>query len=119
MHSPHAPGGRALDLAVQGILAKIVGSAPREREGLRLQASNTRVAGGPVTMLTLDVAAGPCVTLPDGPLPLRSEVTNSAGRPVGEIVVWVSDGYLSALEFAWWTDQPPSRLPPATQVHVR
>lgn len=117
MNSP--PGGRELELAAQGVLVKIVGSAPQERERLRLQASHTRVTGGPITMLTLDVVAGPRLTLADGPLPVRAEVTDQAGRPIGEIVVWVADGYLSALEFAWWTDQPPSRLPPAARVHVR
>lgn len=117
MNSPH--GGRDLELAAQEVLAKIVGSAPQERERLRLQASHTRVTGGLVTMLTLDVAAGPRVTLTDGPLTVRADVTDQAGRPIGEIIVWVSDGYLSALEFAWWTDQPPSRLPPAAHVHIR
>lgn len=111
--------GRALDLTVQGILIKIVESAPTEREFLRFQASHAQVAGGPITMLTLKVAEGARLNLSDGPLPVRTEVCDQAGDSIGEIIVWVSDGYLSALEFAWWTDMPPTELPEATRVRIR
>ena len=109
---------RDLDLAARAILSKIVDSAPQDRDSLRCQVSHTRVAGGPITMLALEAATGPRLNLPDGPLPLRAEVRAQTGQPIGEIIVWISDGRLSALEFAWWTDQPPTQLPPQAHVHL-
>lgn len=33
----------------------------------------------------------------------------------GEVLVWVTGGYLSALEYAWTTDAVPVAMPP----HIR
>jgi hypothetical protein len=43
----------------------------------------------------------------DGPLPVRAFVAPEAG----EIIVWVTGGRLSGLEFAWITDEPPDQWP--------
>ncbi|MDR6639603.1 hypothetical protein J2Y68_003264 [Paenarthrobacter nitroguajacolicus] len=55
---------------------------------------------------------------PGGPMPVSVEVIDASGEPVGELLVWVDAGHLSALEFAWWTDQPPGRLPHPSQLKV-
>ena len=38
------------------------------------------------------------------------------GDPLGTLLVWVTDGYLSGLEYGWVTDEPPAQLPAATSV---
>jgi hypothetical protein len=67
------------------------------------------VAGGPVTMLDHRVT-GPTSASPftDGPIPLTVMVLGSADATIGELLIWVNNGYLSALEFAWWSDDPPT-----------
>jgi hypothetical protein len=49
--------------------------------------------------------------LADGEIPIGSEVRDNAGKYLGEILVWVTDGCLSAIEYAWITDDPPAELP--------
>jgi hypothetical protein len=52
----------------------------------------------------------------DGPIPNGSEVRDDAGEYVGEVIVWATDGYLSAIEYAWVTDDPPTSLPDVTRM---
>jgi hypothetical protein len=52
----------------------------------------------------------------DGPLPGRTLVHDQAGQVLGEVMLWIRDGYLSALEFAWYTDDPPTEWPSPEQL---
>ena len=36
--------------------------------------------------------------------------------PDGEILVWVTDGRLSAIEYAWWSDAAPDGLPDLSEL---
>jgi hypothetical protein len=68
--------------------------------------------GGTPTFLDLEVpAADPRADIEDGPLPVRALVDGETGELEGEILLWVSDGHLSGLEFAWYTDEPPTEWP--------
>lgn len=111
--------GKPLTEQVREILRHVLGEAdfPGSDELLQ-QASGVNVAGGPLTMLDLRVS-GPLLTsaFTDGPVPLSVLVLDPAGVACGELLIWVSHGYLSCLEFAWWSDDPPDRLP--TLDHVR
>jgi len=70
-------------------------------------------------MLELSVPAGALrVSLPDGPLPARALATDEGDELIGEVLVWIYVGYLSALEYAWYTDDPPSDLPCPRQFRV-
>ncbi len=40
------------------------------------------------------------------------------GELVGFLIVWVEDGYLSAFEYPWVTDEPPGTWPDPTQVRL-
>jgi len=55
--------------------------------------------------------------LPDGPFPARAFVPSSAEYQ-GEVIVWVKDGHLSGLEYAWITDEPPTRWPRPDEMEV-
>jgi hypothetical protein len=54
----------------------------------------------------------------DGEIPAGSEVRDAAGEYLGEVLIWVGGGYLSAVEYAWVTDEPPTRLPDTTTMKL-
>jgi hypothetical protein len=64
----------------------------------------------PVTVAKAPVA--------DGEIPAGSEVRGSIGEYLGEVLIWVGGGYLSAIEYAWVTDEPPARLPDVTTMKL-
>ena len=47
---------------------------------------------------------------------MRTFVTGECGETIGEILVWVEQGYLSGLELAWFTDEPLVEWPTPKQV---
>ena len=55
--------------------------------------------------------------LQDGPLPVRAYVPNSATYQ-GEIIVWLTAGRVSGLEYAWVSDHPPTRWPRPEDIEV-
>jgi len=59
----------------------------------------------------------PGTNLPDGPFPANAFVPNSADYQ-GEIIIWIKDGHLDGLEFAWVSDEPPTRWPLPGQMEV-
>jgi hypothetical protein len=86
---------------------------------LAFQVDLTTVVGGLPTLLDLSVdpsaSAADCV---DGPLPVDTTVLSRFGEPEGGILVWVKDGYLSALEHYWYTDEPPTEFPSADRIRT-
>lgn len=84
---------------------------------LRAQLDHVRVlrpwfAGS--ASLDLDTR-GPRASVPDGVVPVLAEVWES-GELKGEILLWAEDGRLSAIEYSWVTDEPPTTLPSADRV---
>lgn len=59
----------------------------------------------------------PEVDVADGPLPVRAFVQNGPEYR-GEILVWVRGGRLSGLEYAWVTDDPPTRWPRPDELEI-
>src|SRR6476660_8541302 len=57
------------------------------------------------------------VELPNGPFPAQAFVPNSAEYQ-GEVIIWISDGHLSGLEYAWVSDDPPTRWPRPDEMEV-
>ena len=45
-------------------------------------------------------------------------VLDPVGETMGQLLIWADDGYLSCLEFAWWSDNPPDHLPASDRVQV-
>lgn len=86
---------------------------------MRQQARSVYVVGGPITMLDLCVKdPSPASEFREGPAPMSVTVTHTSGEAVGELLLWLKNGYISALEFAWWTNDPPARLPNLDRVLV-
>ncbi|WP_111511077.1 hypothetical protein [Mycobacterium kyogaense] len=53
----------------------------------------------------------------DGPFPARAFVSEGVEYQ-GEIIIWITSGHLSGLEYAWVTDQPPTRWPRPDELVV-
>ena len=111
---------RDLSADERGAAAYVLGD-PRLPEGAALlaQLDAARVTGGLPRFLDLRVPSTVARThASDGPLPGRAIVRDAAGDLVGEILVWMKDGYLSALEFAWVTDEPPTTWPSPEHIEL-
>ena len=56
------------------------------------------------------------IDLSDGPLPIRTLANGSDEQPLGEVLVWIASGLLSALEFGWVTEDRPEEFPTPQQL---
>ncbi len=106
--------GRALTANEAALLQLIVaGLGGRPADTIAAQIAGTTVVGGLPTMLDLAVATDvDAAVIQDGPLPVRAMTRD------GEVLVWVTAGFLSALEYAWTSDETPQEMPPAETVRV-
>jgi hypothetical protein len=114
---------RELTAEERELLLRILGGSPFPGSAdLTAQVPLTRVVGGLPTLLNLEVARSATrAAVPDGPIPGRAFVRPTDGSDEeesteGELLVWVRDGYLSAIEFAWYVDTPPQGLPEPDRV---
>ena len=97
---------------VQAVLRQLLGAAAFDgRDDLLAQVDAVEIVGGPVTMLELRVQTDHRAAVADGVLPVEGVVVDGEGTECGVLLVWVRDGLLSGLEYAWWTDEPPTLLP--------
>ncbi|MFD0782969.1 hypothetical protein ACFQZ8_03370 [Micromonospora azadirachtae] len=60
----------------------------------------------------------PRADVDDGLLPVNAHVRGASGDAVGELLLWVKDGALAALEYAWYTDEPPTSLTAADSIVI-
>ncbi len=108
--------GRPLSDRERRVVAKVLAAA-ENADALAAQLPVARVGAGTTTFLDLTVPAGvPRAGVPDGPLPVSAVVSDVDGQPLGEIIVWVEGGLLSALEYAWVTDDEPREWPAPDHV---
>lgn len=99
LHLLSVPLAEARQLRQQVMQATVVGSQGASID-LAIPSSVTRVSG------------------PDGLLPIRAAVLDAHGQYTGGLLLWIKDGRLSALEYAWVTDLPPTDLPPIQSIRV-
>lgn len=68
---------------------------------------------------SIDIIVGescPTSSFPAASSPLTRHVQNGEGDPIGTLHLWIEAGRLSALEYAWLTDDPPVTLPSNDQI---
>lgn len=53
-----------------------------------------------------------------GVIPVDATVVDKTGSLFGEILLWATDGCLSAIEYAWYGDEPPSALPDIGMISI-
>lgn len=89
---------------------------------LRQQSPLVRVVGkcecGCATVhLSVDRSAAPA-SVPYRPIPVTAIANDEKGKPTGHVLVFADEGYLSALEIAWFTDEPIREFPPLDQIDL-
>lgn len=114
---------RPLDPHERAVLQHLLSAPIEGADKLRQQVEHARVVtgadrGSPPSIDLTVADTAPQVSLRNGPLPLRAEVTDEAGEYLGELLLWVEDHRLASLEYAWVTDAPPSRLPDVASIRV-
>jgi hypothetical protein len=50
--------------------------------------------------------------------PIEAYVISADESYVGEIMLWLTEGKLSGVEYSWVTDEPPSALPDPVNIHL-
>jgi hypothetical protein len=86
------------------------------KEELLAQIDYVTATGSP-TWLKLEVDDGPPVSpARTNPIPGTCWAYDPAGKPIGALVLWTTDGWLSDLELGWVTEEPPSDLPDPSLV---
>ncbi|AZG45840.1 hypothetical protein [Gordonia insulae] len=88
-----------------------------ERNVLRDQLEHASVVRGdsPIQVSLTVGSAARSADLSDGPLPVAAQAWDG-GDYLGEVMLFVSDGRMSLLEFAWVTDERPSAFPPLDSI---
>ncbi|SFY51730.1 hypothetical protein [Streptomyces sp. F-1] len=116
------PATRPLFPLEQRVLVKLLSAEFPGAQELRCQLTQTRATrpwGSESPSIDLDVPPGvPEAAIEDGIIPAIGTVTDDSGELFGELLVWVSDGRLSALEFSWYGDTAPMELPDPGLVTV-
>jgi hypothetical protein len=106
---------QTLNDAVRSLIVRVLGEVPAA-SGL-IEQTKTLTAAGPITMLQLKPGAGASpVAIANGPLPVRAIVKNENGARTGELIIWIEDGLLDVLEYAWVTHDAPTSLPRIDQI---
>ncbi|MEV8071010.1 hypothetical protein AB0P32_33710 [Streptomyces sp. NPDC085995] len=117
------PSSRLLSPLELKIFGKLLGSEFPGAAELRNQLPKARVKGHwGADSPSIDVEVPdsvPAAPIGDGVLPAAGTVVDSSGDLFGELLIWVSDGRLSALEFTWYGDTPPTELPDPGSVTVQ
>ena len=119
MSNTESSSERPMTLSTHAVLLWVLRALPGQEaaQALYMQSMVASIAAGPPTMLELAVPLS-CepAHIPDGPLPVRAVALDGQGQTIGEVLVWVSNGYLSTIEYAWYTEEAPTELPPTSQL---
>jgi hypothetical protein len=88
-------------------------------DDLRAQVAHLEVTAGTTPcFLNLEVNdSAPRWSITTSPLPVRV-IVGAPGAEAGEMLVWVESGYLSALEYAWYTDEMPDEWPDVESLRL-
>ncbi len=105
-----------------GVVTKLLSSGTPEARRFLAQLPYARVVatwgvGSPSVDLEIGPGAVPVSGSTDGIL-AGGAVRDADGAPVGEVLVWVGDGWLSGIEYASYTDERPRALPDPDRIDL-
>jgi hypothetical protein len=118
------PTVRALEDRERAMLAHLLSAPFDGAADLLAQLPFTQVTGSwgtTVASPSIDLRVDATVrraACSDGPVPIEANFYDESGEYVGELLVWVENGRLSALEYATIGDEAPTELPDPAQVTV-
>ena len=101
------------------VIRSIVSQADiRSSRPLLVDLDGALVANETAWILDVKVSnKGARADLPNGPFPAQAFVPNSAEYE-GEVIIWITGGHVSGLEYAWVSDNPPTRWPRADEMQI-
>jgi hypothetical protein len=113
---------RPLTTAEINVLHRILSEKSTDADRLRKQVSNAKVAknwadNSPSIDIVVPESAERA-HLEDGAISVAAHVADDSGEYLGELLIWVTDGRISALEYSWVTDEPPSELPDPRMIRL-
>ncbi|MFG2142681.1 hypothetical protein ACGFRG_00565 [Streptomyces sp. NPDC048696] len=117
---------RKLNSDERAVLEKVLSARFPGADGLKAQLDACEVvAQWAEDSVSVDIqptpAAVPAADAVNGPAPAVAVVQGLPGDDLlleGEILVWVAGGYLSGIEYAWFGDAMPTRLPSADRITI-
>ncbi|MFD4863507.1 hypothetical protein [Streptomyces atratus] len=120
---PPAPvDPRSLNAAERAVLEHILASDFTGSSELRSQIGQAEVVATwspgsmSVDLRVLEPASR--APLNAGLVPVGAHVLDELGEYVGELLVWIEDGMLAGLEYAWITDEMPAALPTVERIRL-
>ncbi|MBF6287450.1 hypothetical protein [Nocardia cyriacigeorgica] len=120
--STYVPPRTLTDLEV-GVVRKLLSSEVTGASEYLTQVPHARVVatwgvGSPSVDLEVESGPEPASASMDG-IFASGDVSDRGGRPVGEVILWVEAGWLSGIEYAWYTDERPHSLPDPSRIRLR
>ncbi|RKE17932.1 hypothetical protein [Streptomyces sp. TLI_171] len=115
---------RPLNAAERGVLAHLLSADFPHAAELRGQLDRTEVVGAwSARSVSVDLRVrepGRHTGLPSRLAPVGGEVHAPSGDYLGELLLWTDDDgrTLSALEYAWVTDEMPTALPAVERIRL-
>lgn len=115
--------GRPMDDQERSVIAHMLAVSFNGAAELREQLAVARVARDwkPEGSASFDIsipADARTAQISDGVAPVNAYVTDEEGIYLGELILWIANGKLAGLEYAWVTATPPSRLPQVSLIRV-
>jgi hypothetical protein len=110
---------RSISPEVAALITTIIEES-RLPEAHNLLAGLSEASVSPQTTWVLDIetpASSAATIFADGPFPARAFVPSSAEYQ-GEVIIWISEGRVSGIEYAWVTDTMPTRWPRPDETEI-
>lgn len=102
---------------VRALLAKVIdGQEFDGKEELLAQVAGVSVVAGSVTFLDLSIAGDAEPSPFQGRKVPGRALVFGGDQPLGGLEVWIDNGYVTALEYWWITNDAPVELPDPRQV---
>ncbi|WP_280247544.1 hypothetical protein [Nocardia abscessus] len=121
MSSTPIPPRALTDLETSVVTKLLSSGAPGASEYLAQMPSSQVVAtwgsGSPSVDLAVRPGAVQASGSPGG-IFASGAVTDRSGSPIGEVILWVENGWLSGIEYAWYTNERPHALPEPDQIEL-
>ncbi|WP_329467907.1 hypothetical protein [Streptomyces sp. NBC_01431] len=117
---------RPVNSAERAVLEKILATNFPGSAKLRKQIDTCEVVSqGAENSVSVDIepttATVPAPDAPIGPVPVTATVQALPGESLpleGEILIWVGRGFISGIEYAWYGETMPTRLPSPERIHI-
>ncbi|WP_406276609.1 hypothetical protein OH799_06105 [Nocardia sp. NBC_00881] len=121
MSSTPIPPRALTDLETSVVTKLLSSNAPGASEYLAQVPYSQVVATWGVGSPSVDLAVRPGAVQASGSpngIFASGAVTDRNGSPIGEVILWVENGWLSGIEYAWHTDERPHALPEPGQIEL-